>query len=264
MFVEYLREDKISLPIRGSGKLRNWFPALYRICSRRFRSYLLGQCSAVMFSYYGDKPRISELKRHCPIIRYVPWCTETDDTRGEEKRDRRAGIYIGSLEGFKNAAELVEAIPLILDRSETETFTVVGPGEYASKIKKMSAYYGSRLVYIESVSRPEAMKLLRASGFGYTPVSDCGLGFIGDCWGTGTPLIATHELDGFLQKDVDTLVVDDIHGLPSTINSLINNDDLFEKMSRNGHDRYFNNFSAKSVGNKYLNVLEEVLKYRQR
>ncbi|MFC1837892.1 glycosyltransferase, partial [Thermodesulfobacteriota bacterium] len=202
------------------------------------------------------------IKRYCPIVIYVPWCTETDNTPVDLARDRKTGIYIGSLEGFKNAAELVKAIPLILENTETEKFTVVGPGEYADDIKRLVKIYGSRLVYIESVSRIEAMQMLRTSGYGYTPVIDCGLGFIGDCWGTGTPLISTHELEGFLRKDADTLVVEGICDLPRTINSLLNSDDLFERMQRGGRDRYMSNYTAQSVGEEYLKVIREVVDSR--
>lgn len=264
LFFEYLRLDKFSIPFRGGGKILKWFPNFYRFCSGAFRRYLVSQCSAVMFSYYADRTLIPEVERLCPIVRYVPWCTETDDSLGHEKRDRKTGIYIGSLEAFKNAGELVEAIPIILDQSDTERFIVVGPGEYASHIRRLTEHYSPRLVYTESVPRPEAMRLLRSSGYGYTPVTDCGLGFIGDCWGTGTPLIATHELEGFLHKDVDTLVADGLHNLPQVINSLVNSDDLFNSIRRGGRDRYMSNYTAQSVGEEYLKVLQEVVGDRKK
>jgi len=110
------------------------------------------------------------------------------------------------------------------------------------------------------VSRKEAMRLLRAAGYGYTPVTDCGLGFIGDCWGTGTPLITTNKLDGFLNKDIDTLIAENVYELPQTINSLLESDALFERMQHGGRKRYTANFTAQAVGEEYLKVLQEVLK----
>ncbi|KKL24072.1 hypothetical protein LCGC14_2419030, partial [marine sediment metagenome] len=95
MFFEYLRLDKFSLPIRGSGKIRNFFPGFYSFCSGLFRRYLLSRCSAVMFSYYGDISLIPEVEGYCSNIHYVPWCTETDNEQGEENRSRKTGIYIG-------------------------------------------------------------------------------------------------------------------------------------------------------------------------
>jgi glycosyltransferase involved in cell wall biosynthesis len=259
LFVEYLRLTKFALPFRGRRLIRIASPSIDRRMARIFRKWLVQRSSAVMFSYYGDCPLIPDIERHCSIVRYVPWCTEAVESAGEEKRDRKTGIYIGSLERFKNAAELVDAIPIIFEQSDTERFVVIGPGEYASDIRRLVEHYGSRLLYIESVSRPEAMRWLRSVGYGYTPVADCGLGFIGDCWGTGTPLIATHELDGFLHREVDTLIADGVYDLPRTINSVVNSDHLFERMQRGGRDRYISNFSARAVGGEYLKVLRQVV-----
>jgi len=259
MFFEYLRLNKFSLPFRGSGKINKFFPKTYRLCAGLFRRYLAKQCSAIMFSYYGDQSLIPEVERHCPIVQYVPWCTETSGNPEGIKRNYKTGIYIGSLEKFKNSAELVKAIPIILDQTDTERFIVVGPGEYAVQIQQLTKKYGNRLEYVESVSRFEAMKMLQSAGYGYTPVTDCGLGFIGDCWGTGTPLLTTHGLDGFLQKDIDTIVVNGIHNLPQKINSLLNSKKLFKNLQNGGYKRYLSDYSARSVSEKYLKILLEVV-----
>jgi glycosyltransferase involved in cell wall biosynthesis len=225
---------------------------------------LVNKCSAVIFSYFGDCPLISDLERYCPIVRYVPWIAEAEYYLSEKKRDRNTGIYIGSLERFKNAAELVEAIPLILDRSDTECFIVIGPGKYALYIKQLAERYGQRLKYVESVPISDAMCMLQSAGYGYTPVTDCGLCFIGDCWGTGTPLITTHELDGFLHKNIDTLVADGIGNLPKTINTLLKSEDLYERMRQNGRERYLSNHTAQSVAEEYLKVLHEIVALPQK
>ena len=88
------------------------------------------------------------------------------------------------------------------------------------------------------------------------------MGFIGDCWGTGTPLITTHKLDGFLLQDCDTLIADSVYDLPKTINSLLGSDALFERMQRGGANRYLLNFTAQAVGGQYLEVLREVTKIK--
>jgi glycosyltransferase involved in cell wall biosynthesis len=171
---------------------------------------------------------------------------------------------LAALKLFKNAAELVTAIPLILEQTNTEQFIVIGPGEFAPIIKNMVLKYPTRLNYIESIPRKEAMQHLRSAGYGFTPVADCGLGFIGDCWGTGTPLITTHELDGFINKDIDALVADNVYDLPKTINSLLESDDLFGRMQCGGKERYLSNFTAQAVGEKYLQVIQDVLKRQQK
>jgi glycosyltransferase involved in cell wall biosynthesis len=259
MFFEYLKLDKITLPFRGGGRIREHAPGLYRFLAGLFRRHLAKQCDAIMFSYYGDRKLISQVERHCRIVRYVPWCTETEEIGDTMKRKHKTGIYIGSLESFKNAKELVKAIPIILNRTDTHTFTVVGPGLYAPEIRRLSEDYGDRLTYKKSVTRPEALRLIGSAGYGFTPVKDCGLGFIGDCWGSGTPLIATHHLDGFLLDGVDTLIANGIDDIPQTINKLLGSNELRRKLMQNGFNRYRSSHSAKAVGDAYLEVFTEAL-----
>jgi len=212
-----------------------------------------------MFSYYGDLNLIEEVEHDCPYVHYVPWCTEMNEVRIEVPRNRNIGIYMGSLEAFKNAGELVSAILLILNQTATEKFIVVGPGSYAPQIKQLAVRFGERLEYIESLSRPEAMRLLRSAGYGYTPVSDCGLGFIGDCWGTGTPLVTTHNLEGFLKKDNDSLIAENVNDLPRVINTLLSSELLYKRIQQGGLRRYESNHTARAVGEKYLAVIREVI-----
>ena len=258
MFFEYLRPEKFSLPIRGSGKIRKYSPGIYRICSKQFRRYLAQRCAAIMFSYYGDIPFAMGIKKECKNIYYIPWCTETENNLSQVRRNKKVGVYMGSLDAFKNAAELVLAIPLIMKQTAVEKFIVLGPGDYAPQIKQLVMQYGPRVEYIESLPRPEAMRLLSSAGFGYTPVTDCGLGFIGDCWGSGTPLITTHKLEGFLEND-DTLIAEDVYELPSMINTLLDSDTLYERMQQGGIRRYDTNHTARAVGEKYLEVLHAII-----
>jgi len=259
MFFEYLRLDKFSLPIRGGGRIKTHLPVIYKSLSGIFRRYLIDQCSAVMFSYFGDRDELSKIKKYCPIVQYVPWCTEIEESASELPKERNTGIYIGSLDAFKNAGELVKALPLILMESDCERFTVVGPGEYAPEVRRLVKRFGNRLCYIESMPRSAAISLLHSTGFGYTPVTDCGLGFIGDCWATRTPLIATHDLDGFLNRGHDALIANGVGDLSITINSLLNSNEIFLNLQRNGHQRYLVNYTAQAVGDEYEKVLAKAI-----
>jgi glycosyltransferase involved in cell wall biosynthesis len=174
-------------------------------------------------------------------------------------RNRKTGVYIGSLMPFKNASELLAAIPLLLKASQTERFIVVGPGPYASDIQRLTSRYGPRLEYIPSLSRFDALRLLASCGYAYTPVRNCGLGFIGDAWGCGAPLVTTHDLDGFLRKQRDTLVADRVSDLPAVVDGLLESDTLFSRLQAEGHSRYVLDHSAEAVGKQYLDVLNEVL-----
>ncbi len=255
IFMEYLRPEKIAAPIRGRTILLKYMPFLHNMASTIFLRYLAKHSAAIMFSYYGDLERIAQVEKYGTNVCYVPWCTDVEIDDSSIVRNRRVGIYIGSLEPYKNTAELVKAIPLILEHTDTEKFIVVGPGSYASQIKRLARHYGPRLEYIESVPRYEALRLIRSAGYGYTPVDDCGLGFIGDCWGTGTPLIMTHELDGFLRKDVDTIIVDGYMDLPLAINNLFSSTELSDRLKHEGLARYRDNYTGEAVGKRYIEII---------
>ncbi|MDZ4184196.1 MAG: glycosyltransferase family 4 protein [Desulfuromonadales bacterium] len=260
-YMEYLRPEKIAHPIRGKRLLARYAPSLDRLASKVFLRYLARRARGIMFAYAGDQPYVSAVERFGTRVFYVPWCTEVPNFAEPVERQRRSGIYIGSLEGFKNAAELVKAVPLLLDDTPTERFVVVGPGAYAAQVQSLADRYGGRLTYIPSVPRAEAMRLLRISGYGFTPVQDCGLGFIGDCWATGTPLVMTHELDGFVKRGCDTLVADGLEDLPRVVGELLGSDELSRNCSREGRLRYEANYTGKAVGERYLEVIRTCLGY---
>lgn len=257
LYMEYLRPEKIAFPMRGRSHLRRVLPFAHDYLAKLFMKYLLKNVKGVMYAYYGDQKYSKILENEGVPVHYVPWCAESGQQEQvcDVRRERNVGIYIGSLDGFKNAAELVMAIPLILEETTTERFIVVGPGAYAQEIKNLAAHYEDRIQYIESVPRNEAMRLIRSASYAYTPVTDCGLGFIGDCWGSGTPLIATHELDGFLKKDLDTLVAEDYRDLPNAINRLLGSPELQDRMRRAGRMRFEMDYSAKAAGERYLAVV---------
>jgi glycosyltransferase involved in cell wall biosynthesis len=255
IFMEYLRPEKVAPPIRGRTFLLKYAPFLHNLASSIFLRYLAKRSAAIMFSYYGDQDRIGQIEKYGTHAYYVPWCTDVGTDDDKIVRNRRTGIYIGSLEPYKNTAELIQAIPLILEHTDTEKFIVVGPGSYAEQIKMLCKRYGAKLEYIESVPRHEALQLIRSAGYGYSPVSDCGLGFIGDCWGTGTPLIMTHQLDGFIRKDVDTIIADGYRDLPRAINSLLSSTELPDRLRHEGLTRHSENYTGEAVGKRYMDII---------
>lgn len=258
-YLEYLRDDKLSPPLRGRTLLKKYLPFLHNFIAEKFICFLARNCSAIMFAYYDDIKHIPKIESYGTKAFYVPWCTETGSEGISVKREHNVGIYIGSLEPFKNSQELVKAIPIILDQSNTVRFIVVGPGAFAVDIKQLAKRYGERLTYTEAVPRSEAMRLIRSVGYGYTPVTDCGLGFIGDCWGTGTPLITTHDLGGFVKSGVDTIVAEDYEDLPRAINDLLNSEENYTNLQQEGLRRYNENYTGRAVGERYLRILRECL-----
>jgi glycosyltransferase involved in cell wall biosynthesis len=255
VYMEYLRPLKVSVPVRGAGRLRKVAPALYGVLSRLFIRRLARRCAAIMFAYYGDRDRMEAVARHGTRVTYVPWCSDVGREAEAGDRNRAVGIYMGSLDPFKNAAELVKAIPIVLEGTETERFVVVGPGSYAEAVRDLARRFGDRVEYIPSLPRPDAIRRLWTAGYGYTPVTDCGLGFVGDCWGTGTPLVATHDLEGYLNPGVDALVARGCTELPAVIGSLLDSSRLYEACRREGRKRYEADLTAEAAAERYLEVL---------
>ncbi|MFK5894473.1 MAG: glycosyltransferase [Pseudomonadota bacterium] len=259
LFMEYLRLEKIAAPIRGRTLLKRYIPFAHDLSSRFFLKYLAKKVTAVMFSYFGDQDQIQKLKEIGLNAYYVPWCT---DVGGEDvivERRPKVGLYIGALEKFKNSEDLIKVIPYILEQTETEKFIVVGPGPFSADIKELQSKYGERLEYIESMPRQEALKLIRSVAYGFTPVSDCGLGFLGDCWGCGTPLITTHELDGFINKGKDASVANNIEDVPLLVKNLLDSPEVWKAYHSAGLKRYELNYTAKAVGDKYLEVMKKYM-----
>ena len=258
LYMEYLRPEKIAFPMRGRSVMKRYMPGLHNLFAKKFQQYLSKNVTAIMYAYYGDNKYAEKVAAYGVPVHYVPWCNEvygrSETIDRDPHKDKSTGIYIGSLEGFKNAAELVKAIPIILQITNTSTFTVVGPGSYADEIKVLVKQYPQRLFYKESVPRSEAMQMIREAGYGFTPVKDCGLGFIGDCWASGVPLISIYDLEGFLKNGVDTMVINDIDNLPESINELVVSDDVYRAYSDKGMLRYKQNYTAKAVGERYLEV----------
>lgn len=257
LFMEYLRLGKIASPIRGRTFLKSYFPVVHDYISKIFLRYLAKKVSAIMFSYYGDKDQISNIKKLGADAYYVPWCTDVGVPEDIILREESLGLYIGALEKFKNSDELVAALPYILDKTDTKRFIVVGPGPYSADIKELQKKYVGRLEYIDSMPRKEALKLIRSATYGFTPVSDCGLGFIGDCWGCGTPIVATHELDGFFNNNVDALIAKDMDDIPVLIDSILSSKIIWKRLHAEGVKRYSSNYTAKAVGDMYLDVIRK-------
>lgn len=257
LYVEYLNPVKFSAPVRGKALLMRAFPSFYKLISSAFQAYLKRNVAAIMYAYYGDKLYEEKLIKRFPHVYYVPWCTDTGDFEQNGKKGPGTGIYIGSLEVFKNSQVLLDMVAVILDRTGTRKFTVVGPGSLAPAARKLHELYGERFEYRESVTREEALRLISNSSYGFTTVKDCGLGFIGDCWGVGTPLVSMYDLDGFLNQGEDCLVASNADDLVVAVDELLYSESLSQRLINSGKARHNSNYTARAVGEKYVDVIRK-------
>jgi glycosyltransferase involved in cell wall biosynthesis len=122
-------------------------------------------------------------------------------------KDRFRGIYAGLLVPLKNTQEFAHVLPLVLQNTPTRKFVIIGLGSHVSIIKKLQDEFGDAIEYIPRLPRVEVLKLIGGSYFAYTPVKRGGWGFIGDCWGTKTPVLLSHNV--YASEEVDATVAQD-------------------------------------------------------
>ena len=263
LLVEYLSSYKLNLPYI---KLRYYwhklkFDILLDIVRYFYFKKLFVGVDALMVVYHGDIDLFDKFKKWDIPIFYSPWCNhiELDKLDCSAVRNKDIGIHMGGLEKFKNAQELLKTIPVILDKTPTKKFIVVGPGYYAGSIKDLVEKSGGRLEYIESVTRDKALQLLSKAFYAYTPAIDAGAGFIGDSWATRTPLVATHRVGGLLKNNEDALVAANVKDISNIINRLYEDDKLYQKLQNKGFHRYESDHAKDAVGQHYLNIFKTVL-----
>ena len=189
-------------------------------------------------------------------IFYLPWpCYIPDDFNYNLDKESNRGIYIGSLYPVKNTQEFEHTIPLILEKTKTKQFVVVGPGSHAQIIRKLQHQYGKAIHYISSLPRTDALKLISSSYYAYTPVKTGGWGFIGDCWSMKTPIVMTHN-DSYVSNNMNALVAKDENDIVAQINYLFEDRQLYQKLQANGYEEYEKR-KADVVGDKLYSILME-------
>lgn len=259
LFVEYIRDPLMLLSFRGKRFVR---ALKLGFLLKPYRDYywkrLCRLFDAIMYVNHGDRKYQDKISYYGTKIYYVPWCNQIPEIR-KEPREKGTGIYIGSLYSFKNAQELSRTIPVILEKTPTRKFIVIGPGPVAKKILKLKNRFGDRLEYIESLTREEALSYLAKSFYAYTPVISAGAGFIGDCWGVRTPLVATHDVGGLLRNREDTLIPERVRFIDRVINELYDNESLYNSLIQKGYERYLRDHTKEAVGEEYLKVFSHVL-----
>jgi glycosyltransferase involved in cell wall biosynthesis len=260
LLMEFLSADRIVYPhLRGRTALRRWptrgiFPILRRLYFRRIRQ--VADCLLYVEHNPGE-----EILAHLEDLglphAQVSWPAKTrvEDVAKEEG----TGIHVGSLYDFKNAGEFRQTLPLIMERTETRRFTVVGPGPLAGAVIALQARYPGRIVYKESVPRDEAETMIAKSHYGYTPVRAGGLGFIGDCWAHGAPLVATASQRGYLRDGNDALVVDSPAAVPEAIARILGDPALARDLTESGYQRHLREKTPQIVGQKHIEAFEFVL-----
>jgi glycosyltransferase involved in cell wall biosynthesis len=216
-----------------------------------FWDWLCKHASSIITCHPRDIPNITKLKRFGKPIYYVPWPTYIPPKINSNiERKKYRGVYVGSLNPFKNTQEFEHTLPKILRETPTKEFIVVGPGAHSKIIKNLQKQTNGAIKYIPELSRTEALELIASSYYAYTPVKRGGWGFIADCWNMGTPLIMTHKEDNYALPGNNALSSIDEKGLTQSINQLYYDSKLRNRLQEN---------SRKAVEEKQTNKVRNDL-----
>ncbi len=222
-----------------------------------FWSWLCEKSAALITCHPRDQENLINLSKHQKPVYYVPWPAEIPpETKPAEVREKNRGVYVGSLYPFKNTNEFEWALPLILEKTETEQFVVVGLGSQAPLIKKLKGKYGDAILHIDHLPRSEATNLISSCYYAYTPVKKGGWGFIGDCWSMRTPIVMTHN-DSYVIDNVNALVAEGEKGLLKNINRLYEDAALYKRLQSAGFEEYEKRKST-VVGDNLYNILTKI------
>ena len=218
-------------------------------------NWAYARSDAVISCYYEDV--INKTKVNNTPFYYIPWPTFYPNIKNNSRRVRNRAIFIGAFDPHKNLSELLITIPHILSQTHIKEFCIVGVGEDIEIIKQLRAKYPNHVTHYQSLSREDCLLLIRESFISYSPATRGGWGFIGDSWAMGTPVVVTHNHYGFLD-DVDSVVTSK-KKIVKRINSLYENKNEFDRLSKGGHKRFLKNHTSQAVGQKFLDICESLI-----
>ena len=224
----------------------------------KFWSWLCEKAHALITCSPSDQQILSLLSKFNKPVFFLPWPSFIPkEFEYDAKRENNRGVYIGSLSPLKNTQEFENTLPLILEKTKTKQFVVVGPGSHVPIIKKLGERYSDSISYISQLSRTDALKLISSSYYAYTPVRTGGWGFIGDCWSMKTPIVMTHN-DNYVTDTENALVAKDENDLVVKINRLFEDVELYQELQINGYKEYEYR-KADVVGDKLYKIFTKVL-----
>jgi len=221
-----------------------------------FWSWLCEKSAALITCHPRDQENLSTLSKHGKPVYYLPWPSHIPEMELSEVKEKNKGIYVGSLYPFKNTKEFEWTLPLILEKTKTKQFIVIGPGPDVPLIMKLKEKYGDAIRYIDHMPRVEVLKLISSCYYAYTPVKIGGWGFIGDCWSVKTPVVMTHN-DGYVIDNVNALIAEGEKGLLKSINGLYEDVGLYKRLQSAGLEEYEKRKST-VVGDNLYKILTSV------
>jgi glycosyltransferase involved in cell wall biosynthesis len=223
-----------------------------------FWSWLCKRADALITSNPSDAQILNLLSEYGKPVYYLPWPANIPEgCKLDSKRDRKRGIYAGLLVPFKNTQEFEWILPIILQKTPTKEFVIIGTGAHSVIIQKLQQQFGDAIKYIPSLPRCEVIRMISGSYYGITPVKKGGWGFIGDCWATETPLLMLKNV--FVSKELGSCVAGNAEELVEKINRLYEDSLYYQQLQKIGYEAYSKRTSD-AVGNELYAILSRTLK----
>ena len=226
------------------------------IAGPKYWSWLCKNADAIITSEPRDVKLLDALSNYGKPLFYLPWPAHIpEDCKLSTGKNPLRAIYAGTLLSNKNTQEFEWIIPLILQKTPTKEFVIIGTGSHEPMIRKLKEKYGSAIVHIPALPRCEILKLIASSYYAFTPVKEGGWGFLGDCWGIRTPLLMLNNV--YLSKTLDICVTKSRDEIAEKINRLYSDPLFYQQMQEVGYDMY-NLRNADSVGDQLFSILHRI------
>ncbi len=262
LLVEFARDPARLLPWKGMGLMKRWgLSWILTPAARLYWRSLVNSSDAVMVTNPADKRFMEEMAGRGKDATYVPWCTQVPEL-DPGKRMPCTALHAGGLIRMKNAGALAPAMEILLNKTPTEHFIVVGRGRYGKAVRGLVKRYPGRVTYHEELPREKVLELIAEAGYAFLPAREGALAFIGDCWGLKLPLVSLYNPAGLLVPGKDAIVTNGMRGLADSVNRLLEDPRLGNRIADAAHERYLAQNTAESVGSHFEKVYKRVLERR--
>ena len=178
-------------------------------------------------------------------------------------------LFVGRLEKIKGVQTILEALPNIIKKHPSVTYTIAGTGEYEKVLKQMVHQRGlSRAVtFVGHKSRNELYKEYKKSTIVVVPsIWPEPFGKVGiEAMSVGRPVIASDVggISDWLEDGKSGFLVQpgDVQAFVEKIDTLLSDTKLLEKMSQEAVHQS-EKFSIQKHADKIVNIYESVLKQK--
>jgi glycosyltransferase involved in cell wall biosynthesis len=186
----------------------------------------------------------------------IPENFSPNDFRKKFNINDKYFVYIGRLDENKGVPQLLDHYMRVLNENKID-LTLVLMGKSVIEIPEHK-----NIKYIGFVSDMEKFDGLAGSEFLVIPSQYESLSMVSlEAWAIGKPVIAngkTEVLQGQCRRSNAGLWYENYEEFKEIILLLNSNNEMKEKMGRNGIEFFKNNYSWNVIENKYLNIFEKL------